>query len=50
VGLGYSFRAFQFDVGYQLVVVVPGESTAPGYEGSYGGSAHVLGLSVGYHR
>lgn len=47
-GVGYTRDRLQFDVGYQIVLLQPVESSAPGYEGRYNGSAHVVSVSVGY--
>jgi long-chain fatty acid transport protein len=48
LGAGYTRGRLNLDLGYQFVLVDGLESTAPGYEGRYSGSAHVLGLSIGY--
>lgn len=47
-GVGYTRGQLRFDTGYQLVILRPAHSSAPGYEADYSGHAHVLGLSVAY--
>lgn len=42
-----SFGLFA-DLAYQFVFLVPIRSTAPGFGGVYGGSAHVVALNLGY--
>ncbi len=36
------------DLGYELVVIIPQESTAPQLPGTYSGFANIVGLAVGY--
>ncbi len=36
------------DVAYQFVLLAPSVSTAPGFSGTYTGSAHILSLNLGY--
>jgi long-chain fatty acid transport protein len=48
VGVGYQFRPFRADLGYQFVALVDKVSTAPGIPGTYSGSAHVFGLTLGF--
>jgi long-chain fatty acid transport protein len=48
VGVGYTRDRLQLDLGYQIVLLRPVESSAPGYEGRYNGRAHVVSLSIGY--
>jgi long-chain fatty acid transport protein len=42
-----SFGLFA-DLGYQFIFLVPIRSSAPGFSGTYSGSAHVLALNVGF--
>ncbi|MEW6433931.1 MAG: outer membrane protein transport protein [Myxococcota bacterium] len=42
-----SFGLFA-DLAYQFVFLVPIASTAPGFSGTYAGSAHAVALNVGY--
>jgi long-chain fatty acid transport protein len=42
-----SFGLFA-DLAYQFVFLVPNTSTAPGFSGTYAGSAQVIALNVGY--
>ncbi|WP_223641374.1 OmpP1/FadL family transporter [Corallococcus sp. EGB] len=48
-GVGYEFKPFRADLGYQFVALANKESTAPGMPGTYSGSAHVLGLTLGFN-
>ncbi|RKG77320.1 OmpP1/FadL family transporter [Corallococcus terminator] len=48
LGLGYAFNPFRADLGYQFVALVDKDSTAPGIPGTYSGSAHVFGLTLGF--
>ncbi|MCP3161848.1 outer membrane protein transport protein [Myxococcus sp. QH3KD-4-1] len=49
IGAGYTTPSgLRADVGYQFVFLADTESTAPGMEGNYSGSAHVLGVTLGY--
>jgi long-chain fatty acid transport protein len=36
------------DLAYQYVILAPAHSSAPGFAGTYSGSAHVVSLNVGY--
>jgi long-chain fatty acid transport protein len=47
-GLGLKFDPVRMDLGYQYVYLAKTESTAAGFEGTYSGSGHVLGLTLGY--
>ncbi|MFP2928354.1 OmpP1/FadL family transporter [Pyxidicoccus sp. 3LG] len=47
-GVGYSFGALRADAAYQFVNLSDNESTAPGIPGTYNGTAHVFGLTLGY--
>jgi long-chain fatty acid transport protein len=49
VGVGYQFRPFRADLGYQFVALADKESSAPGIPGTYSGSAHVFGLTLGFN-
>jgi long-chain fatty acid transport protein len=48
VGGGYAFGAFNIDVAYQLTILNTYESTYAPLPGNYGGTAHVIGLTLGY--
>ncbi|MCP3144870.1 OmpP1/FadL family transporter [Pyxidicoccus xibeiensis] len=48
VGAGYRFGNLRADAAYQLVLLADTESTAPGIDGTYSGTAHVLGVTLGY--
>jgi long-chain fatty acid transport protein len=48
VGLGFNFQPIRADLGYQFVMLHDTESTAPGFEGTYNGTANVVGLTIGY--
>ncbi len=48
VGAGYAFGNLRADVGYQFVTLMDTDSTAPGIDGTYSGSAQVFGLTLGY--
>jgi long-chain fatty acid transport protein len=48
LGAGYAFSAFKVDAGYQFVSLMENESTFPPLPGTYKGSAHVIGLTLGY--
>lgn len=48
VGVGYTRDRLQLDLGYQVVLLRPVDSSAPGFEGRYNGRAHVVSLSIGY--
>ncbi|WP_257451295.1 OmpP1/FadL family transporter [Archangium lipolyticum] len=50
VGAGYSFSSFRVDAGYQLVLLSDQESTFQPLPGTYSGSAHVVGLTLGYSQ
>lgn len=48
-GVGYRFEfGLNLDAGYQFVILVPQASSAPGFSGTYSGSAQVVGLNAGY--
>ncbi|MFL5321802.1 MAG: OmpP1/FadL family transporter [Myxococcaceae bacterium] len=49
VGGGYKFGDFSVDAAYQLTILTPHESTYAPFPGTYGGLAHVIGLTLGYH-
>ncbi|WXH30109.1 47 kDa outer membrane protein [Myxococcus stipitatus] len=48
VGAGYRWNSLRADFGYQYVTLADNKSTAPGISGTYNGSAHVFGLTLGY--
>ncbi|HYO55942.1 OmpP1/FadL family transporter [Archangium sp.] len=48
VGAGYAFSAFRVDAGYQLVLLQEKRSAFTPLPGTYGGTAHVIGLTLGY--
>lgn len=49
VGAGYKHSSgFFADLGFQLIALLTQNSSAPGFPGSYGGTAEVLSLSIGY--
>jgi long-chain fatty acid transport protein len=50
VGAGYKFSTFRADLGYQLVVLREQRSTFEDLPGTYSGTAHVIGLTLGYSR
>jgi long-chain fatty acid transport protein len=50
LGAGYTFSSFRADLGYQFVLLQEQRSTFPALAGTYSGSAHVLGLTLGYSR
>jgi long-chain fatty acid transport protein len=47
-GAGYAFGALRADLGYQFVTLSDKVSSAPGMPGTYNGTAHVFGLTLGY--
>ncbi len=48
-GVGYRFDfGLNLDAAYQIVLLVPQASTAPGFSGTYSGTAQVIGLNAGY--
>jgi long-chain fatty acid transport protein len=47
-GLGYNFGALRADAAYQFVSLADTASEAPGIRGTYAGTAHVFGLTLGY--
>lgn len=47
-GVGYGFSHFRADVGYHLVVLRDQRSTSELLPGTYTGTAHVFGLTLGY--
>jgi long-chain fatty acid transport protein len=49
LGAGAEYKGFAFDLGYQLLMFTGSTSKAEDLEGvSFGGSAHLVGLSLGY--
>ncbi|AKJ08198.1 long-chain fatty acid transport protein [Archangium gephyra] len=48
LGAGYAFSSFHVDAGYQFVSFMENESTFSPLPGTYKGSAHVIGLTLGY--
>jgi long-chain fatty acid transport protein len=48
IGAGYALGRLRADAAYQLVLLADTESLAPGMDGTYSGSAHVLGVTLGY--
>jgi long-chain fatty acid transport protein len=48
LGAGYAFSAFRVDAAYQFVNLMENRSTFPPLPGTYRGSAHVIGLTLGY--
>ncbi|HYO73744.1 MAG TPA: outer membrane protein transport protein [Archangium sp.] len=48
LGAGYALSAFRVDAGYQFVSLMEKESTFAPLPGRYRGSAHVIGLTLGY--
>ncbi|OJT19284.1 hypothetical protein BO221_38040 [Archangium sp. Cb G35] len=48
LGAGYAFGGFRVDAAYQFVSLLETESTFPPLPGTYQGSAHVIGLTLGY--
>lgn len=47
-GLGYSMSNLRADLGYQLVLLQDQRSTSELLPGTYSGTAHVIGLTLGY--
>ncbi len=47
-GLGFNFEPIRADLGYQFVLLQNTASTVPGFEGTYNGTANVVGLTIGY--
>lgn len=48
-GIGWRHASgLKIDFGFQLVALLAHESTSPGFTGTYGGTAEVLSLSVGW--
>jgi len=48
-GVGWKHDSgFGVDIGYQFVALTGAESTAPGFSGTYGGTAQVVGLTLTY--
>jgi long-chain fatty acid transport protein len=47
-GVGLKFQPVRVDLGYQFVYLSDTPSTAPGFQGTYNGTGHVIGLTVGY--
>jgi long-chain fatty acid transport protein len=50
VGAGYKFSSFRADLAYQFVALQDQTSTFPLLPGTYSGSAHVIGLTLGYSQ
>lgn len=50
VGVGYAFSHFRADLAYQLVVLRDQRSTSELLPGTYSGTAHVFGLTLGYSQ
>lgn len=48
VGVGLRIASFSVDAAYQYLALWEKESTLPLLPGTYGGSAHVFGLTLGY--
>jgi long-chain fatty acid transport protein len=48
LGVGYKFDPVRVDVAYQGAILGDTPSTAPGYEGTYGGFGHSFSLTIGY--
>ena len=48
VGAGYALGKLRADAAYQFVLLAETESEAPGIEGTYSGTAHVFGVTLGY--
>ena len=48
LGAGYTMGNLRADAAYQLVLLAETESSAPGMDGTYSGSAHVFGVTLGY--
>ncbi|QSQ26358.1 outer membrane protein transport protein [Pyxidicoccus parkwayensis] len=48
VGAGYKLGNLRADAAYQLVLLADTESKAPGIDGTYSGTAHVFGVTLGY--
>ncbi len=48
-GVGWKHDSgFGVDIGYQFVALTGAESTSPGFSGTYGGTAQVVGLTLTY--
>lgn len=48
-GIGWQHQnGLGVDLGYQFVALTGAASTAPGFQGTYGGTAQVLGLTLSY--
>jgi long-chain fatty acid transport protein len=50
LGAGYKFGALRADLAYQFVVLMEQRSTFPLLPGTYDGTAHVIGLTLGYSQ
>jgi long-chain fatty acid transport protein len=48
VGAGYATGRLRADVAYQFVLLASTDSTGAGLDGTYSGTAHVLGVTLGY--
>ncbi len=50
-GIGYTHPSGLFaDLGFQFVALLSQRSTAPGFPGTYSGTAQVISLSIGFRR
>ncbi len=47
-GIGYDFKPVRVDLCYQFAYLTETQSTAPGFVGTYSGTANVVGITVGY--
>ncbi|MFZ5470611.1 MAG: OmpP1/FadL family transporter [Myxococcota bacterium] len=50
MGVGYQMGNLTADLGYLLVLVTPRQSTGEAFPARYQGTAHMLGLSVGFRQ
>lgn len=48
-GLGYTWRTFTADAGYQAVIFLPTTSTLPALPGTYNGVVNLLNVSITWH-
>ncbi|NMO23343.1 transporter [Pyxidicoccus fallax] len=48
LGAGYSFGNLRADAAYQFVLLASTDSKGAGMDGTYSGTAHVLGVTLGY--
>nr|QKW93762.1 long-chain fatty acid transporter [Vitiosangium cumulatum] len=49
-GIGYKHSHFRADLGYHFVQLLEQRSTSPVLPGTYSGTAHVIGLTLGYSQ